>query len=192
MVLTTITDVLFDPISQFLQSFLPSWALFVVGMVLILYTFNLFDKCLPEMSIKESQVGRVSRVVYRPLVMFLLGAGVTLVSMSVSVSLSILVPLSQRGFIRRENVIPYIMGANITTFIDTLLAAVLLNNPDAVTVVLAQMVSVGLVALALLLTIYRPYKRYSLKFVNWVTRDNRHLALFMFSIFAVPILLLLI
>lgn len=192
MILTTITDVLFEPISAFLQSILPTWGLFIVGLVLILFTFNLFDKCLPEMTLKESQVGRVSRLVYKPIVMFLLGAGITLVSMSVSVSLSILVPLSQRGFVRRENVIPYIMGANITTFIDTLLAAVLLNNPAGVTIVIAQMLSVAITALILLLTIYRPYNRYSLKFVKWVTRDNRHLALFMFSIFAIPIALLLI
>jgi Na+/phosphate symporter len=62
--------------------------------------------------------------------------------MSVSVSLSILVPLSDRGFIRRENLIPYILGANITTFIDTLLASVLLDNPLAFTIVLVQMVSI--------------------------------------------------
>ncbi|RIK23920.1 MAG: hypothetical protein DCC51_02060 [Anaerolineae bacterium] len=192
MAITAITEMIFDPISQFLQSFLPSWALFIVGMVIILVTFNLFDKCLPEMAIKESQVGRVSRLVYQPMIMFLLGAGVTLVSMSVSVSLSILVPLSHRGFVRRENVIPYIMGANITTFIDTLLAAVLLNNPAAVTVVMVQMVSVAVVSLILLLTIYRQYQRYSLRLVGWVTRKNLHLAMFMVIIFVIPLILILI
>ena len=135
--LTSITDALIEPISGQFREFLPAWALFLVGLGIILLTFNLFDRCLPEMTIKESQVGRMSRLVYNPMIMFLLGSAVTLVSMSVSVSLSILVPLSHRGFVRRENVIPYIMGANITTFIDTLLAAVLLNNHAAVSVVLA-------------------------------------------------------
>lgn len=192
MAITAITEMIFDPISQFFQSFLPSWALFIVGMAIILVTFNLFDKCLPEMAIKESQVGRVSRLVYQPMIMFLLGAGVTLVSMSVSVSLSILVPLSHRGFVRRENVIPYIMGANITTFIDTLLAAVLLNNPEAVTVVMVQMVSVALVSLILLLTVYRQYERSSLRLVGWVTRKNLHLAIFMIIIFVIPLILVFV
>lgn len=187
--LTAITDLLFDPISNFLKSFLPSWALFVVGLGIILVTFNLFDKCLPEMAIKESQVGRVSRLVYQPIVMFLLGSAVTLVSMSVSVSLSILVPLSHRGFIRRENVIPYIMGANITTFIDTLLAAVLLNNPAAISVVLAEMLGVAISATLILLIAFRAYERSSLRFVSWVTEENRNLALFMFTIFIIPLLL---
>ena len=192
MALMAITDLLFDPISQFLQSVLPTWALFVVGLGIILVTFNLFDKCLPEMTIKESQVGRMSRLVYQPMIMFLLGSAVTLVSMSVSVSLSILVPLSHRGFVRRENVIPYIMGANITTFIDTLLAALLLNNPDAVAVVLAQMLGVALTSLIILLVAFKAYERSCLRFVSWVTDKNLNLALFILTIFIVPIILVFI
>lgn len=192
MAVMAITDLLFDPISHFLQGILPTWALFLVGLGIILVTFNLFDKCLPEMTIKESQVGRVSRLVYQPMIMFLLGSAVTLVSMSVSVSLSILVPLSHRGFIRRENVIPYIMGANITTFIDTLLAAVLLNNPAAISVVLAEMLGVALAAFAIMLVAFRPYERFALRFVGWVTRRNRNLAIFMFAIFVIPLILVFI
>jgi solute carrier family 34 (sodium-dependent phosphate cotransporter) len=187
-----ITDLIFDPVSAFLQSFLPSWALFIIGLGIILVTFNLFDRCLPEMTIKESQVGRMSRLVYQPMIMFLLGSAVTLVSMSVSVSLSILVPLSHRGFVRRENVIPYIMGANITTFIDTLLAAVLLNSHAAVSVVLAEMLGVGLSALLILVLVFRPYERASLRFVSLVSEQNVNLALFMFTILIIPLILVLI
>ena len=191
-VLSSIVDQIFDPIAGFLASFLPGWALFIVGMGIILASFNLFDRCLPDMAIKESQVGRVSRLVYRPWVMFLLGAGVTTISMSVSVSLGILVPLSNRGFIRRENVIPYIMGANITTFVDTLLAAVLLNNPAAFTVVLTEMVSIALVSLVILALFYHRFERNSLRLVAAITANNRNLAVFMVVLFVVPIVLLLL
>lgn len=190
--LLSITDLIFDPVAGWFKSFLPEWALFLVGLGVILLTFNLFDRCLPEMTIKESQVGRVSRLVYNPIIMFLLGSAVTLVSMSVSVSLSILVPLSHRGFIRRENVIPYIMGANITTFIDTLLAAVLLNNHAAVSVVLAEMLGVGITAMLILLIAFRPYERSALRFVGWVTEKNANLALFMFAIFIIPLVLVFV
>jgi solute carrier family 34 (sodium-dependent phosphate cotransporter) len=189
-ILSSATDLIFDPVAAFFLSFLPRWSLFLVGMAIIIASFNLFDKCLPEMSIKESQVGRMSRLVYRPWVMFLLGALVTLISMSVSVSLSILVPLSQRGFVRRENVIPYIMGANITTFIDTLLAAVLLDNPPAFTVVLAGMVSITIVSIIVLALIYRRYNELMLNTVEWLVDDNRNLAVFMLMIFVIPLLLL--
>lgn len=190
--LNSLTDLIFDPIAALFLSFLPRWALFLVGLGIILISFSLFDKCLPSMSIKESHVGHVSRLVYRPAIMFLLGASVTMVSMSVSVSLSILVPLSHRGFVRRENVIPYIMGANITTFVDTLLAAVLLNNPPAFTIVLVEMLSIAIVSVIILATIYRPFERGVLAVVGWVAADNRHLAFFMVTIFLIPILLLLV
>ena len=189
--LNSLVDQLFGPFILLAKSYLPDWTLFLVGIGIIMVSFSLFDRCLPQVTIKESQVGRVSRVVYRPGVMFLLGAGVTMISMSVSISLSILVPLSNRGFVRRENVIPYIMGANITTFVDTLLAAVLLQNPEAFTVVLVEMVTIALVSAVILLLFYGSYQRWMLSAVSWVTASNRNLALFMFSIFAVPILLML-
>jgi sodium-dependent phosphate cotransporter len=192
MLLNSVISFAFDPIVNALAGFLPQWALFITGFGIIMVSFNLFDRCLPQMTVKESQVGRVSRLVYRSWVMFFLGAAVTLISMSVSVSLSILVPLSNRGFIRRENVIPYIMGANVTTFIDTLLASVLLDNPPAFTVVLVQMVSITLVSSVILFTCYRRYERAMLDFVAWVTANNRNLALFMITIFIVPLILMLL
>jgi hypothetical protein len=89
-------------------------------------------------------------------------------------------------------VIPYIMGANITTFVDTLLAAVLLNHPPAFTIVLVQMVSITLVSVVILATVYRRYERGMLRFVAWVTACNRNLAIFMAVIFVVPIALMLL
>jgi Na+/phosphate symporter len=189
-VLNSVTDLIFDPIAAFFMAYLPGWTLFLVGLGLIMLSFSLFDRCLPQMGLKESQVGRVSRLVYRPWVMFVMGAAVTTISMSVSISLSILIPLSERGFIRRENVIPYIMGANITTFIDTLLAAVLLNNPPAFTVVLVEMSSITLVSIFILTAGYHHYEHAMLGFVSWVTARTRNLAIFMAVIFVVPLILM--
>lgn len=185
-------DAIFTPITDLLLGILPQSAIFVIGLAIIMISFSLFDRCLPQMTLKESQVGRMSRLVYKPVIMFTLGGALTLISMSVSVSLSLLVPLSNRGFVRRENVIPYIMGAGVSTFIDTLFAAVLLNNPDAFTVVLVEMVAVALISLLILLLIYRWYERWILYFVAWTTADNRHFALFMGIILLLPVLLLLI
>jgi sodium-dependent phosphate cotransporter len=180
------------PISNLASDFLPQWLVFLVGLGIIMLSFFLFDKCLPEMALKESQVGQVSRLVYHPLVMFLLGAAVTMISMSVSLSLSILVPLSNRGFIRRENVIPYIMGANITTFIDTLLAASLLDVPSAFTIVLAGMISISIVSILVLLIMNHLYQALALKSANWITSSNRNLVIFGLIILSIPIMLLLI
>ncbi len=190
--LNSVTDLIFDPAARFLLDILPRWSLFLVGLAIILLSFSLFDRCLPQLALKRSQFGRMSRLIYRPWVMFLLGGLVTLISMSVSVSLGILVPLSARGFVRRENLIPYIMGANITTFIDTLLAAVLLRNPAAFTIVLVEMTSIALVSVAILATVFQHYERGMLSFTGWLTASNRNLGLFMIFIFTVPLLLLVL
>ena len=55
--------------------------------------------------------------------MFGLGCLVALITMSVSVALTVLVPLVAKGYVKREDILPYIMGANITTLGDTMLAA---------------------------------------------------------------------
>jgi Na+/phosphate symporter len=185
-------ELVFDPLLQASLILLPRWTLLLIGLGLAMISFNLFDRCLPKMTLRESKVGRMSRLVYRPWVMFALGGLVTLISMSVSVSLSILVPLSNRGFVRRENVIPYIMGANITTFIDTLFAAVLFNNPPAFTVVLVEMVSVTVASLLILIFFYDRYVRLSLSFVEQVTDSNRNLLIFMGGILICPLILLFI
>lgn len=188
----SVTDLLAGPVTQFIVQLLPQWAVFLLGISVIYLSFTLFDKCLPQMAIKESQIGWTSRLVYRPIVMFVFGALVTLISMSVSISLGILVPLSNRGFVRQENVVPYILGANITTFIDTLFAAVLLNNPHAFTIVLVNMLSITLVSFVVLVFFYSPYQHSTLRFVDKITKSNFNLALFMGAIFLIPILLVLI
>jgi Na+/phosphate symporter len=190
-VLTSVVDVLLTPIVDALTPWLPGWGFFLVGLLIIIISFNLFDRCLPTMAIKGSQVGRLSRLVYRPWVMFLLGALVTSISMSVSVSLSILVPLSNRGFVRRENVIPYIMGANITTFIDTLIAAVLLQNPPAFTIVLVEMLSIAIVSALVLLFFFSSFQNAVLSLEHWLIQSNRRLVFFIGIIFLVPLLLVL-
>lgn len=188
--LSGLFEVVLDPIAQALAERLPPWGLFGLGLLIILGSFNLLDRCLPEMSLKESQLGGLGRFAYKPWVMFVLGSLVTLISMSVSVSLSLLVPLSDRGLVRRENVAPYIMGANISTFIDTLLVAVLVQNPLAFTVVLAEMASLAIVALLVLVIRYAVYERSLLRAVDWVLVERRHLAAFMLGVIGLPLALL--
>jgi len=190
--LHSVVDRLVEPVAGVVVSLLPNWGVFLVGLGVIWFSFTLFDRCLPQMTLKERHLDWMSRLVYRPWAIFALGALVTMISMSVSLSLAILVPLSARGFVRRENVIPYIMGANITTFTDTLLAAVLLDNPPAFTIVLVEMFSITIVSLVILATVYRPYERRMLSVVAWLTARNRNLALFMAAILAAPIILLLV
>lgn len=192
--LTSILDLIYQPIVGAVVGAVGRWPLvvFLLGMGTLLGSFNLLDRALPEMTAEAGGFQRIGRLVYRPMAMFVLGMAVTAVTLSVSVSLSILVPLSAKGFVRRENTLPYIMGANITTFIDTLFAALLIGGTEAFTIVLAEMMSVTIVSLIVLILAYRLYERVIIGLLDLIMLNNRGLAAFMVVMLLVPIGLLLI
>jgi len=181
-----------EPLINPLAAFLPDWALFAAGVGLVTLSFRLFDRALPQIRVKRTDMGQIPRLVYRPEVMFLMGLAITLVTMSVSISVGILVPLSARGYMRRENIIPYILGANISTFVDTLVAAALLGDPRAVTVVVTHMVCAAIVSLLLILLAYRPYERAVSDALTWIIGRRRNFALFLGAIFVIPVVLILL
>jgi Na+/phosphate symporter len=190
--LSSFIEVLYDPIVHAITSVLPGWMVFILGIGVLLLAFNIFDRALPEMTSESTGIRRVADFVYRPSVMFALGMLVTTVTLSVSVSLGILVPLSVRGYVRRENLIPYVMGANITTFIDTLFAALLLNTPRAFTIVFVEMASVAVLSLLVLLLTYSRYRRVIEWAMESIVHDNRRLVFFLIVLLVVPIILLLL
>jgi sodium-dependent phosphate cotransporter len=185
-------SILFDPLIATIGRLIPTWLLLPLGFLLILASFALIDRALPELHLEQTSVGRVNRLLYRPIVTFLLGAAVTTLTMSVSISLSLLVPLSVRGYIRQENAIPYIMGANITTFDDTLIAAALLANPAAVTIVLALMISVAVISILILAFGFRPYERALSRLALAIESRRRYVAAFLLLTMGVPLALILL
>ncbi len=190
--LASFIDLAVDPVVNFAVRVLPDWGLLIAGVGVLLFAFSLLDRALPEMNPERSAFRRIGRLVYRPAAMFLLGAAVTSLTLSVSVSLSILVPLSAKGLVRRENTLPYIMGANITTFIDTLIAALIAGGPAAFTIVLVEMVSVAVLSVLVLLCCYHPFERLILRLQELITSRNRILVLFLGVMLFIPLLLLLV
>lgn len=191
--LASFLDTIYDPIMhQIKQVGMPGWLELMAGIAALLLAFNLLDRALPEMHAERSAFQRIGRLIYRPMAMFLLGAAVTSVTMSVSVSLSILVPLSARGLVRRENTVPYIMGANITTFIDTLVAALITGGPAAFMIVLVEMLSVAALSLLVLLCCYRLFERTILRLQARIIHNNRSLVAFLCIMLVVPLVLLFV
>ncbi|HWC13171.1 MAG TPA: hypothetical protein VG929_01080 [Actinomycetota bacterium] len=165
---------------------LPALVLFIGGLGILLVSFKLIDTVLPEMSeeaIEQSRLGWLKR----KWPMFGLGLLVALVTMSVSVALTVLVPLNSKGYVKREAMLPYIMGANITTLGDTLLAAFLLGSAAAVRIVLAGIIGTTIVSLVLLGFFYEPVRKGVWKFQKSMVRSKPRLAGFTAGLFLVPI-----
>ncbi len=183
---------LLEPLLSPVVKLLPGWALFVFGAVLIFFSFKLFDKALPQFNLEDTDLGQINRLVYRPTLMFLMGLVVTFVTMSVSISVGLLVPLSVRGYMRRENIMAYILGANVSTFFDTLIAAVLLGDPQGVVVVLVLMVVTAVISLLVVLFAYRQYERLISSALDWVTERKKNFALFIAIALIIPLVLVLL
>jgi Na+/phosphate symporter len=190
--LTDVIDRVVSPPVDALDAVLPAALLFVAGVAILLGSFWLFDRALPQLEGEAEGITRILHALRRRPLMFLLGGAVTATTMSVSISLTVLVPLSMKGYIRRESIIPYVMGANITTFIDTLFASVVLGGQAAFVVVLTEMLAVAAVSSVLLTVLYRPYAAGILSSARWVTARPTHFATFLVAIVGLPLALLLV
>jgi len=183
--ITSATDAAFGWSVDLITSFAPGWTLFPVGLALLVAGFNCFDRLLPALGTDElgnREVAWSSRM----WPMFLAGAAVTTLTLSVSVSLTLLVPLVAKGHVRRSNTLPYIAGANITTLVDTLVAAILIGNQDAVRVVVAVTTVVTVLTVLVLLTAYPLLRRALLAVARYVLASNRRLAGFAALLFVLP------
>ncbi|HZD17714.1 MAG TPA: hypothetical protein VE669_06205 [Actinomycetota bacterium] len=180
----SVVDVIWGPALDLLVR-LPGWALLPLGLVIVLLSFRLLDRVLPQLD-GERHGSRRTEWLRRPWPMFLLGCIVATLTLSVSVALTLLIPLASRGYIRRREAIPYIMGANITTLADTLVAAMVLGSAVAVHIVLAQAIAVAFVSLLLLAFAYRPLVDVMMRLDEWVVASGRRLWLFVAVLFILP------
>lgn len=184
--------VIAKPAVDYLAPRLPGAVLFVLGVVSLLGAFAVFDRLLPNLEPPSARIEALSKRFGTPRMMFLFGALITSVTMSVSLSVTILVPLTLKGVVRREDVIPYVMGANITTFVDTLFASFLVPGGAATEVVLVEMLSVTAVSIVVLALMYGPYSRALLATAHLVSSRPRYLGVFLAIAAIVPAILLVI
>ncbi len=186
------SDRVFGEVVAVFDAALPGLVLFAAGAAVLLLAFAVFARALPRLEVEADGIRRRLAVLNRRPMMFLMGVLITLTTLSVAVSLTVLVPLALRGYVRREHVIPYVLGANIATFVDTLGAGVIVGGDAAVAVVVAQMASITAVSVLVLTVLYQPYRGGILACERWIAGRPRRLAGFLGVIVAVPVVLLLV
>ena len=84
------------------------------------------------------------------------------------------------------------MGANIATWVDTLVAALLLDNSRAFTIVFTEMVVGAAISLFVLIFLYKPYSKLILGAANYITHSKRGFAIFLGAILIMPLVLFLV
>src|SRR5919106_512006 len=186
----SLVDIVYGPIIDRIETW-PAGVLFIGGLGILLLSFKLIDTVLPHLDEHSIESGKLNWL-KRKWPMFGLGCLIALITMSVSVALTVLVPLVVKGYVKREAILPYIMGANITTLGDTLLAAFLLQSPAAVRIVLAGIIGTTIVSVILLAFFYVPLRRGIWKFQRQMIKNKPRLAMFTAALFAMPVAIILI
>jgi Na+/phosphate symporter len=181
-------DVIYGPIVDRAAALLPDWLLLPIGGAIIVLSIRFLDGLLPEIE-DPRRIEAKSRIRARwP--MFFIGFFITLVTISVSVALTLLVPLVAKGQITRRQAVPYILGANVATMIDNLIISIVTGNPVGVQIVLAEFLAVAVVTALLLAFVYRPLSQGVIALDDWVVDKNSHLWAFMATLFVLPALLI--
>ena len=187
---TDLVDLVYGSLLTRIESW-PALLLFAGGLGILLIAFKLIDTVVPEFTDETIESTRMSWL-KRKWPMFALGCLVALVAMSVSVALTVLVPLVAKGYVKREDILPYIIGANITTLGDTLLAAFLLHSPAAVRIVLAGIIGTSLVSVVLLSLLYPQIKTAIWRFQRQIVMSKARLAGFTAALFLTPLSILVL
>jgi solute carrier family 34 (sodium-dependent phosphate cotransporter) len=164
----------------------PAGFVFIGGVLVLLLSMKILDGVVPTLGAGTLGAERMSWL-RKKWPMFLIGAIVALVTMSVSVALTVLVPVVSKGYLKRVEIIPYVMGANILTLGDTLFAALTLDSPGAARIVLTGILSTTLISVFLLALAYGPLMRLIEILRRTMLRSHRHLALFVSALFLVPV-----
>jgi hypothetical protein len=172
---------------------LPGLLVFLGGLGVLLVSFKVLDTILPSMDSETMDETRLAWL-KKKWPMFGLGCLVALLVLSVSVALTVLVPLVAKGYVKRENILPYIMGANITTLGDTFLAALALDSPASVRIVLAGIITTTVVAVVLLTFFYPQIRSGIWRFQRTIVKggSKTRLAGFTSALFLVPVMIIVV
>ncbi len=189
--LASLVQAIYGPLLS-LASGLPRLLLFLAGIGVLLGAFKALDRALPDLERGSGPLLPADHVVYRPWFMFGVGLATTALTLSVSVSISLLVPLAARGYVRRENVWPYILGANVTTLVDTLFAGALVGHPDGARMVALLMAAVTLVCLPPVFIFPYAFGRGLDRVARRATASRLSVVVFVAVLLGIPLSLLLL
>ncbi len=180
----------FGPVSESVTQTLGPRIALILALALLFGSLWLFDTVLERV---ETETIRTYMFQHfrRRWMAFGIGLLVTGLTTSVAFSLGVVVPLYNREFVRRREIVPYILGANIGTLFDTLVVAFVLETTVGVAVVLL----VGGLATLLTLVALIGYKPYSTVIDAWqdCLLENRRVFIgFGGLLVVVPLVLLLL
>jgi sodium-dependent phosphate cotransporter len=180
----------FEPIATLIADGLGPGPALLLAVALLFGSLRLFDQVLGAVdttTLRRRFFGHLERT----WLSFGLGLLVTGATTSVAFSLGVIVPLYTRGYVERDELVPYVLGANLGTLFDTLVVAVVLDSAVGVAVVSELLAVATLVTLGVLV-VHDPYARLVATVDDRLLADRRAFVAFVLSLVFVPLALLLV
>lgn len=160
---------------------------FLASLALLFACIDLFDRLLGRVDTETLRLHFFTRLRQR-WVSFGIGLLVTGLTTSVAFSLGVIVPLYNREYVTRREIVPYILGANVGTLLDTLVVGVVLGSEPAFGAVLT-LIGAGLVVTLGALIGFGPYFDAVAGVQDRLDSDRRLFAVFLALLVAVPVAL---
>jgi sodium-dependent phosphate cotransporter len=180
----------FTPIATQITRRVGSTIAFLAAFLLLVASMRLFDTVFASVDTRWLQTWS-RRLLDSKWAGFALGVVVTAVVTSIAFSLGVVVPLYNRGYVERDDLIPYVLGASLGTLSDTLLVGLVLESPVGFATVLLVVVTAGIVTLLALLVGDR-YVSVIDGGYDFVVSSPRTFAGFVGALVVVPLLLVLL
>jgi sodium-dependent phosphate cotransporter len=182
---------LITPWVDFILEHIPAWLGFIVGCLLLLLSLKNCEKFLSATFSGELSGNLIKSTFGSAPKAFLAGLFFTILVPSTSVMISMLIPLVTTGVIGTGYyILPYILGANIGTVFDVMLAALATGNPAAIGVWLVHL-TINIIGALIFLPIVRPFSTSVQSLNDFLTFSKKRTTIFLLISNIIPIILLI-
>ena len=149
------------------------WTGLIVGGVLLLIALGAVEKYMTAIFSMPRSWNIIRSTFTKPGRAFMAGFLFTVLVPSTTVMVSLLVPLATSGIFKAEYyILPYILGANIGTVFDVMIAAMATGDPIALGVWLVHL-TINLIGALLFMPILDPFAKLTRKVAEFVAKDPR-------------------
>jgi sodium-dependent phosphate cotransporter len=180
----------FEPVTAAVTALVGPALAFGLAVALLFGSMHLFDRLLGRVD-TETIREYVFAHFEQPWLSFAIGLAVTMLTTSVAFSLGVIVPLYNRGYVERAELLPYVLGANLGTLLDTLVVAIVLETAVGTATVLFLLAVATLLTLLALL-FHRRYAAVVERVHGRLVDDRRAFVAFLASLVLAPLALLVV
>jgi sodium-dependent phosphate cotransporter len=156
-----------------LLDIIPPWAGIIVGGLTLVIALGAVEEYMTAIFSMPRSWNLIRSTFTRPRRAFIAGFLFTVLVPSTTVMVSLLVPLATSGVIRAEYyILPYILGANIGTVFDVMIAALATGDPISLGVWLVHL-TINVVGAILFLPILKPFSTLVRRVALYVSKDPK-------------------